>query len=63
MKRRLWVIPTVVALGSLTLWLVFTLAVWSEGLAEPAGERAWRTAYFLTGILALVMADRLRGLR
>ena len=63
MKRWLWLIPGAVALGAWLLWGIFVLAAWGEGPYEPAEARFWRTAYFLTAIVATVVAGRLRSRR
>ena len=63
MKRWLWLIPGVIALGAWALWGIFVLAAWGEGALEPAEARIWRTVYFLVAIAATVIAGELRRRR
>lgn len=63
MKRWLWLIPGVIAVGAWVLWGIFVLAAWGEGPDEPAEARVWRTAYFLVGIVATVITGEVRRRR
>lgn len=63
MKRRLWLLPALVAAAAWLLWGVFVLAAWGEGTAEPREAVNFRTGAFAVGLLATVTAGELRRKR